>query len=140
NKASVPLRTSASNRRIPVKLRHSITIPPHTEKMVEAFTTISQASKVLFSPDLRVQCNKKILFSQEIIQIQDYCTNLIIININDYLLYLASDTILGFISFPIRDDQIVNKNDIELKNKNDIKFANQAFPIILTNESCDDNR
>ncbi|CAF3586878.1 unnamed protein product, partial [Rotaria sp. Silwood2] len=49
--------------------------------MVEAFTTISQASKVLFS--------------QEIIQIQDYCTNLIIININDYPLYLTSDTILG---------------------------------------------
>ncbi|CAF4649946.1 unnamed protein product, partial [Rotaria sp. Silwood2] len=75
--------TIASNRRIRVKLRHSITIPSHTEEMVEAFTTISQASKVLFS--------------QEIIQIQDYCTNLIIININDYPLYLTSDTILGFI-------------------------------------------
>ncbi|CAF4071366.1 unnamed protein product, partial [Rotaria sp. Silwood2] len=112
----------------------------HYQVTINGFTNKIEILGNKASVPLRTSATSKVLFSQEIIQIQDYCTNLIIININDYPLYLTSDTILGFISFPTRDDQIVNKNDIELKNNNDIKFANQAFPIILTDESCDDNR
>ncbi|CAF1442774.1 unnamed protein product, partial [Rotaria sordida] len=144
NKAAVPLRTSSSNRRIPIKLRHSINIPPHAEEVVEAFTSIPQASKVLFTPNLRIQCNKNILFSQATIQIQDYSTNLTIINTNDYPLYLASDTRLGFITFPTRDDQIINKNDMEVNSlkENSIatEFTNPSLPIISNDECYHDDR
>ncbi|CAF3950315.1 unnamed protein product [Rotaria sordida] len=144
NKAAVPLRTSSSNLRIPIKLRYSINIPSHAEEVVEAFTSIPQASKVLFTPNLRIQCNKNILFSQATIQIQDYSTNLTIINTNDYPLYLASDTRLGFITFPTRDDQIINKNDMEVnslkENSVGTEFTNPSLPIISNDESHHDDR
>ena len=143
NKAAVSLRTSSRKRRIPVKLRKSMTIPSRTEQMVEAFTSIPQASKVLFSPDLCVQGNKNLVIPQAIIEIQDHCTKLIITNINDYPLYLASDTNLGFISFPTRNDQIVNQNDAKLnnlkQNNNGTKFANQSLPTTSSEVNYHDN-
>ena len=143
NKVAVSLRTSSRKRRIPVKLQRSMTIPSHTEQRVEAFTSIPQASKVLCSPDLCVQGNKNLVISQAIIEIRDHCTELIITNINDYPVYLASDTNLGFISFPTRNDQIVNQNSTKLnnlkQNNNGTKFANQSLPTTSSEVNYHDN-
>ncbi|CAF4555697.1 unnamed protein product, partial [Rotaria socialis] len=64
NKATVSLRTSFNNKLMPIKLQHSMSIPPHTERMVDAFVAISTLPKVFFSPDLRMQGTKKIIVTQ----------------------------------------------------------------------------
>jgi predicted aspartyl protease len=52
NKATVPLRTSSNKSFMPITLKFATSIPPHTEPIVEACTSIRQATKALFSPDV----------------------------------------------------------------------------------------
>jgi hypothetical protein len=115
NKASISLRTSSNNILIPVKLRYSTSIPPHTDQIVEVFALVAQAPKVLFSPNLQLQKRKNMVLAQALIQIQDYSTKLTITNLNDSPLYLSCDTHLGFVSYLAQDDEIANENEIELK-------------------------
>ncbi|CAF1442744.1 unnamed protein product [Rotaria sordida] len=146
NKAAVPLRTSFKNHLIPVKLQHSISIPPRTKQIVEAFTTISTATKVLFSPDLCLQARKKIFLTQEFIRIQNYLTKLAITNTNDLPIYLSCDTNLGFISFLTQADQVVNEAEPVIKNleeDNNKRFVEilDSSPSVVSNDktSCVDH-
>ncbi len=124
NKATVPLRTSFNKSFMPITLKVATSIPPHTERIIEACTSIRQATKALFSPDLHFMNHKNLLLIQAIIQIQNNSTKLVITNTNDYPVQLERDAKLGFISLLDKDDQVVMGSEIGRQNFNDTFINN----------------
>ena len=130
NKAAVPLQTSFNESFLPMTLRAATVIPPYTERIVEAYTSIKQAAKALFSPDLHLMNNKRLLLTQAIIQIRNNSTKLIITNTNDYPIQLERDVKVGFVSFLDKDHQVVTGNE----------RGNQNFNDLITNNASTDQQ